>query len=82
MLLKTEFSAHLSEIPLKPDYPRSVVKQISSLCFPAGCLDSTEPIYSMKAQISKEASPETPTSPAKHLAGSFSSRTTIVFNYT
>lgn len=73
---------------LKPDYPRSVVKPlISSLflcccCFSAGCLDSTEPIYSMKAQISKEASPETPTSPAKQLAGSFSYRTIIVFNYT
>ncbi|XP_053473411.1 pyridoxal-dependent decarboxylase domain-containing protein 1 isoform X2 [Ictalurus furcatus] len=35
----------------------------------AGCLDSTEPIYSMKTQTSKEASPETPTSTPKRLAG-------------
>ncbi|XP_060758129.1 pyridoxal-dependent decarboxylase domain-containing protein 1 isoform X4 [Neoarius graeffei] len=35
----------------------------------AGSLDSTEPIYSMKAQTNKEASPETPTSLTKQLAG-------------
>ncbi|XP_026772648.2 pyridoxal-dependent decarboxylase domain-containing protein 1 isoform X3 [Pangasianodon hypophthalmus] len=35
----------------------------------AGSLDSTEPVYSMKAQTVKEASPETPTSTAKRLAG-------------
>ncbi|KAM9457863.1 pyridoxal-dependent decarboxylase domain-containing protein 1 isoform 2-T4 [Clarias gariepinus] len=35
----------------------------------AGFLDSTEPLYSVKAQTSKEASPETPTSTAKRLTG-------------
>ncbi|KAF5894752.1 pyridoxal-dependent decarboxylase domain-containing protein 1 isoform X2 [Clarias magur] len=44
----------------------------------AGCLDSTEPLYSVKAQTSKEASPETPTSTAKRLAGQrFFRRSTI-----
>ncbi|XP_038837052.1 pyridoxal-dependent decarboxylase domain-containing protein 1-like isoform X2 [Salvelinus namaycush] len=35
----------------------------------AGSLDSTEPIYSMKAQTGGLASPETPTSSAKRLPG-------------
>ncbi|KAI5629467.1 pyridoxal-dependent decarboxylase domain-containing protein 1 isoform X1 [Silurus asotus] len=35
----------------------------------AGCLDSTEPLYSMKAQTSKISPPETPTSTAKRLTG-------------
>ncbi|GAA6066034.1 pyridoxal-dependent decarboxylase domain-containing protein 1 isoform X1, partial [Tachysurus ichikawai] len=34
----------------------------------AGCLDSTEPVYSMKTQTNKEASPETPKS-QKQFAG-------------
>ncbi|XP_047656985.1 pyridoxal-dependent decarboxylase domain-containing protein 1 isoform X2 [Tachysurus fulvidraco] len=35
----------------------------------AGSLDSTEPVYSMKTQTNKEASPETPKSPDKQFAG-------------
>ncbi|TSQ23946.1 Pyridoxal-dependent decarboxylase domain-containing protein 1 [Bagarius yarrelli] len=35
----------------------------------AGCLDSTEPVYSMKIQTSKDASPESPTTTAKQLSG-------------